>query len=1154
MLTLILRRIGVIGIFVLIVTSLFAQTDIFSLMERRDLSIQQIQQLAKKYFDSTGTERGTGYKQYQRWLYEVQYHLDENGFRLAPEHDWIAYKSFESNTNNGATSANATVPANAGPWIEKGPHNWNRTSGWNPGVGRITSLAVHPTDTNTIYIASPGGGIWKTITGGGSWYPLTDFNSLWMNMFAVTIDPNNPNTIYAGSNANVVIKSLDAGATWAPINTGMTGIIRKIVVDPANSNNVFVCAANGIWRSTNGGGAWTRTFTGTAMEDLDFKPGNSSVIYATSSSVVLRSSDAGLTWTTLSTTQGITASGRSLVAVSAANPERVYIAQANGNEFGKLYISNDAGISFTVAVEGSSAGCTNFFGYETTGCGTGGQAGYDMALVANPSNANEIYLAGIIVFKSTDAGKTFAPVTAWSYPNSIGYNHADVHAMEWSRSTIYSGSDGGIFKSVDFADNWIDLSAGLGIRQFYRIANSKSNAQVFTGGAQDNGSSVFNNGAWTDWLGADGMDGIISPANANLMIGTSQNGSIYRSSNGGLSYTTLNRPSAGEWVTPLDIDDATGTMYGGWTGIFKSNDNGDTWTKISGSSINVSLTAMDVASTNANYIYASKGTTLFRTTDGGTTWATTTLPAAINDIEVSPVDPTKVYVACNSTFNRVFVSTNAGVSFTNISDNLPSVIARTIAVDDNNDETIYVGMNIGLFYRNNTTTGWIDITNNLPLTAINDVKIHQQGQLLRVASFGRGVWERQLIGAVAESCGTPANLTVTAVTTTSATVSWDAVNGASAYTVEFQVAGASTWSVAASNLTATSVNMTNLQAGTNYNWRVAAICGGTTGTFSASQFQSLVSCSAPTGLASSNITTTTATINWTAVTGAQSYEVAYKATTATNWIIVQAATTTTSHILSGLTAATAYSWRVKTNCSASVTSGYTEAQFTTAAPVLCNDIYEPNNSSKQAKLITPGTAITAGISTSTDEDWFKFTIGNNNLTNVRVTLSQLPDDYDVYLYDKNFRMVGASSNTGNNNDVIIFNSINKRVTYYVKIAGKDSRYNNSSCYSLQAEINATAWAPQLGAVMTGDENVSGTTVYPNPASKNMSLRFESAIEEKATVTITSATGKVISNKPVQVYKGQNQQLVDVTQLPAGVYFIQLHSGHLQINKQFVVVH
>lgn len=1153
MLTLILRRIGVVGFFVLIVTSLFAQTDIFSLMERRDLSIQQIQQLAKKYFDSTGTERGTGYKQYQRWLYEVQFHTDEKGFRLAPEHDWIAYKSFQTKDTLVATNANLNLPVASGPWVEKGPFNWNRTGGWNPGVGRITALAVHPTDTNIIYITSPGGGVWKTVTGGNSWAPLTDFNGLWMNMYSVTIDPNNPETVYAGSNANVVIKSLDGGATWAPINTGMTGIIRKIVVDPANSNNVFVCAANGIWRSTNGGGAWTRTYTGT-LEDLEFKPGNSSIIYAAGSTVVLRSNDAGITWTTLSTAQGITASGRSLIAVSPASPDRVYIAQANGNEFGKLYISHDAGLTFTTVIEGSSTGCTNFFGYETTGCGIGGQAGYDMALVANPSNANEIYLAGIIVFKSTDAGKTFAPVTAWSYPNSIGYNHADVHAMEWARSTVYSGSDGGIFKSVDAGDNWIDLSAGLGIRQFYRIANSKTDAQIFTGGAQDNGSSVFNNGVWSDWLGADGMDGLIHPSNANLMLGTSQNGTIYRSSNGGLSYTTLNRPSTGEWVTPLDMDEATGTMYGGWTGIFKSTNNGDTWTKISGSAINTSLTAMAIAPSNPNYMYASKGTTLFRTTDGGTTWATTTVAAAINDIAVSPVDPAKVYVACNSTFSRVLLSTNAGASFTNVSDNLPSVIARTIVIDDNADETVYVGMNIGIFYRSNTSNGWVDVTNNLPLVAINDIKIQKQGQLLRIASYGRGVWERQLIGATTQSCGTPANLAVTAVTATSATVSWDAVSGAAAYTVEYQVAGATSWTVIASNLTATSVNMTNLQEATNYNWRVAAVCAGTTGAYSSSQFQSLVGCNAPTGLNSSNITTVAASISWSAVTGAQSYEVSFKETAASSWTVLNAAATTTTVTLSGVAPATAYSWRVKTNCNAGAASIYSEAQFTTATPVVCNDIYEPNNSSKQAKLITPGTAINAGISISTDEDWFKFTVGNNNLTNIRVTLSQLPADYDVYLFDRNYRMVAASNNTGTGNDVIIFNTTAKRATYYVQVIGKNGSYNAASCYNLLAELSENAWAPQLGAMMASDETATGTTVYPNPASKHMSVRFESTIEEKATLKITSATGTVISLKPVQIFKGQNQQMVDVSKLAAGVYFIQMQSSHLQINKQFVVVH
>lgn len=1154
MLSLILRRVGVVGCFVLIVTSLFAQIDIFSLMERRDLSIQQIQSLAKKYFDSTGTERGTGYKQYQRWLYETQFHVDSNGFLLAPEYDWIAYKNFRTKDTLVATNANLNSPAAAGPWTEKGPFYWNRTGGWNPGVGRITGLAVHPVDTNIIYVTSPGGGVWKTTTGGNSWTPLTDYNGLWMNMYSITIDPNNPETVYAGSNANMVIKSMDGGATWVPINVGMTGTIRKIVVDPANSNNVFVCAGNGIWRSTNGGGSWTRTYTGIAFEDLELKPGNSSIVYATSSSVVLRSSDAGLTWTTLSTAQGITSSGRSLIAVSAANPERVYIAQANGNEFGKLYISNDSGISFTVAVEGSSAGCTNFFGYETTGCGTGGQAGYDMAFVANPSNANEIYLAGIIVFKSTDAGKTFTPVTAWSYPNSIGYNHADVHVLEWARNTIYSGSDGGIYKSVDLGDNWIDLSAGLGIRQFYRIANSKTNAQIFTGGAQDNGSSVFTNGTWTDWLGADGMDGLIHPNNANLMIGTSQYGTLYRTTNGGLSYITLNRPSTGEWVTPLDMDEATGTIYGGWTGIFKSTDNGDTWNKISGSAINVSLAAMAVAPSNPNYIYASKAGTLFRTTDGGATWATTSFSVTINDIAISPKDPTKVYVVCNSTYNRVFLSTDAGATFTNISDNLPYEIARTIAVDDNSDETVYVGMNIGVFYRGNSSNGWVDITNNLPLVAVNDIKIHKQSQLLRIATYGRGVWERQLIGAVAQTCGTPANLTVTAVTATSATVSWDAVSGATAYTVEYQTVGASSWTVVASNLNTTSVSITNLQEATNYNWRVAAICSGITGSFASSQFQSLVGCNAPAGLTSSNITTNSATISWSPVTGAESYEVSYKTMNATSWTIANAAINTTSINITGLAAATTYSWRVKTNCNAGATSIYSEAQFTTTTPVVCNDVYEPNNSSKQAKLLTPGTAINAGISTSTDEDWFKISVGNNNLTNVRITLSQLPADYDLYLFDKNFRMVAASNNNGTANDVVIFNSTAKRVTYYIQVIGKNGAYNNSSCYNLLAEISANAWSPQLGAMMASDADAMGTTVYPNPASKQLNLRFESTVEEKATLTITSATGMVISNQTVQLYKGQNQQLTDVSKLAPGVYIMQLQSGHLHINRQFVVVH
>ncbi len=1153
MATIIPTRLGVLLFCLLTSSVVFAQIDIFEVMQRKDLRLSEVEALAKRYFDSTGTERGTGYKQYQRWLYEQRFHRDEKGYLLPDDYDWQAYKNFKSKDSTLVLMGQVPAAGSTGPWVERGPWNWNRTGGWNPGVGRITAIAIHPSDTNTIYITSPGGGVWKTADGGQNWVPLTDYNSLWMNMFSVCIDPQNPNTVYAGSSANVVIKSVDGGATWVPINSGMTGIIRKVIVHPTNSNIVFVAAGNGIWRSLNGGGAWTRVFAGTSLEDIDFKPGAPAIVYASSGSIALRSADGGATWTVLGTAQGIMGSGRTLVAVSPANPERVYVAQASGNEFGALYVSDNSGLSFTTAVAGSASSCTNFFGYETTGCGSGGQAGHDMALSISPVNADEVHIGGIIVFRSLDGGKNFSPQTAWSYPNSIGYNHADVHALEWVRSTLYSASDGGIYKTTDRGDNWIDLSAGLGIRQFYRIANSKSNSQLFTGGAQDNGSSLFNNGTWIDWLGADGMEGIIHPTNTNLVWGTSQNGTVYRSTNGGQSYTTLNRPSTGEWVTPLDYDETNNAIVGGWTGVFRSTNNGDTWTRISGSTINVTLTCVAVAPSNPNYIYASKNSTLWVTRNGGTTWTALTLPAVANDIAVSPTNPEKIWIACNSTFNRIFVSANGGSSFTALSDNLPTAIARTIAVDSDADETIYVGMNVGIFYRSNTTSGWMDITNNLPMAPVNDLKIQQQGRLLRVATFGRGVWERPLINAVSVSCGTPTNLAVTAVSSNSATVSWDAVSGAASYVVEYKTAAASSWTVAASAITATSVNIINLSSATSYSWRVAAVCSGTAGSFAEGQFQSLVACQSPLSLVASSITETSASIGWAANGGSVNYEVAMKAATETTWTTLAASTTATSWPLTGLAAGTTYDWRVRTLCSGN-SSAWVSAQFSTVAAVVCADAFEPNNNSKQAKAIQPGIIYNAGISSSTDEDWLRFSTGNNDITNVKLTLSNMPADYDVYLYDRNMRMVGASVNNGTGNDIIIFNSLARRTTYLVKIMGKNGAFNSRQCYNISVALNATAWAPEPGATIAYDDDLTGTILYPNPADKFFNLRLESKVEEAATLQLTTGTGHVVRRLPVRLFKGQNQLRFSVADLPAGVYMLQLQSGGQRLQQQLMVVH
>ena len=741
-----MRKLTLLLCMVVLYCTAISQTDIYTLMERTDLRLSDIERMANRHFDSVGTGRGTGYKQFQRWLYERKFHTDDNGYLINAETEAARYKAAKDamKTRQGLESARGTF----GTWLELGPQSWTYTSGWNPGVGRITSVAVHPANLNVIYVSSPGGGIWKSTTAGTTWTPLVDFtSSAWMNIFNLCIDPSNQNIVYAAIQGGGVIKSSNAGVTWAATGAGPT-TTRKVLVHPGNSAIVFATANNGIFRSIDGGSTWTNVHT-ESKEDIEFHPTNPNIMYASGSggtSSVWRSTDNGVTWTAITVANGITNVGRTLIGVSPADPAVVYAVQASGSLFGRMYRSVDTGKTYVTTVVGAPASGTNYFGYEPTGTGTSGQATYDMAICVNPSNINEVMIGGIICWKSTNGGTSFVAQTVWSYPNTTGYNHADVHALEWIGSTIFSGSDGGIYKSLNSGGDWTDLSSGLGIRQFYRIACSKTDPDVITGGAQDNGSSFRRtDSTWKDWLGADGMDCIISPTNANIAIGTSQNGAIYKTTNAGQSRTNLTQPSAGQWVTPLVMHPTNqNTSYGGWTGVYKSVNGGSSWTNISTGVITAALTTLAVAPSDTNYIYASLGSTLYRTHNGGANWVTVTAPASINAIFVSQVDPRKIYLACNSTTNRILVSTDTGRTFTNISAGLPALVARSIVVDNNASESIYVGMNVGVYYRDNVDTNWVEHASGLPLVAVNEVEIQKSSGKLRVATYGRGVWETNL--------------------------------------------------------------------------------------------------------------------------------------------------------------------------------------------------------------------------------------------------------------------------------------------------------------------------------------------------------------------------------------------------------------------------
>jgi photosystem II stability/assembly factor-like uncharacterized protein len=314
-------------------------------------------------------------------------------------------------------------------------------------VGRITGIAIDQTNDNHIIVGANTGGVWKTLDGGQNWQPLGDtFTNL--QVYAVTIDPQDANTYYFGSSSGLIFKSIDAGGTWNQLADISNSLINKIVVNPDNTNILFACSQNaGIFRSTDAGSTWQNTGLDSNAYDIEFKPGNINVVYA-SGLGVHKSTDGGQTFTTLT---GF-GTGPKMMAVSADDSERLYVLEADQGSFGALYVSTDSGANFT---QRNHAG-RNYFGYDTAGFNSGGQAPRDMDVAVNPNNADEVHIAGILTWRSMDGGASFNCTADWipeaAANANIGYCHADVDLLLFNGPTLFVGSDGGIFKAENTAN------------------------------------------------------------------------------------------------------------------------------------------------------------------------------------------------------------------------------------------------------------------------------------------------------------------------------------------------------------------------------------------------------------------------------------------------------------------------------------------------------------------------------------------------------------------------------------------------------------------------------------------------------------------------------------------------------------------------------
>lgn len=402
-------------------------------------------------------------------------------------------------------------------------------------------------------------------------------------------------------------------------------------------------------------------------------------------------------------------------------------------------------------------------------------------------------------------------------------------------------------------------------------------------------------------------------------------------------------------------------------------------------------------------------------------------------------------------------------------------------------------------------------------------------------------------------CGSPAGLTASGITTTAANLSWSAVSGATSYDVDYKLNSSATWTNAATATTALSIGLSGLTSGSLYDWRVRANCAGGSSAYTQAQFttQSLVTCNAPTGLASSGVTASAASVSWTAVSGALSYTVDYKTNASATWINAATGTTATSVNLSGLAASTLYDWRVRTNCSGG-SSAYTQAQFTTAAAPGCGTAFEPNETQAAAAAISAGVANSAAITTSTDNDYFKITTtGTNNITYSLVGPAGV--DYDMTILNSGGTSIGSGTGSTATETVTLNNQA--AGTYTIRIFGF-SGANSASCYTL----TVTTTPVSGGCASALDNSTNGTTAGAatipfntnttgliSPTGDIDHYKFVITTGGTITLTLTTLPGdydlKLLNSAGTQLAisqaGGTTSETINAT-VAAGTYYAQVY--------------
>ncbi|MBI5326519.1 MAG: exo-alpha-sialidase, partial [Ignavibacteriae bacterium] len=464
----------------------------------------EVQKNFNEYWKDKTPSKGSGWKIFKRWEYFWEQRLDSTAKQpdmVKIHKDWIKYMAKNKQSES--------ILASNFKWTFLGPSSppfkSNNQDPAGVGIGRMNCIRFDPVNPNILWAGAAYGGVWKSTNGGTSWstFPFTEFMSIGITDIAV--NPANPNIVYAATGdadgslsgsacySIGVLKTTDGGTTWT--TTGLQSqiqngvIINRLVIHPSNPDTLFAATSGGLYASFDAGVNWFQMINA-YIRDLEFKPGNPTILYG-SGVVTAQNNQVLYTVIKIDLTAGQFSYNfsfpaneviRMAIAVSPANPNYIYaLSTASDLGFHSLVKSTDGGATWNIIVQRNSS--PNYLHENWAGTGAGGQGHYDLALAVSNTNANEVYLGGVNIWKSSDGGVNWNLNAEWTGRHTAPWIHADQHDIVFSLSGVmYSANDGGITKSTNGGLTWSEINNGLEVTEFYRISSAPSTQGIVYGG------------------------------------------------------------------------------------------------------------------------------------------------------------------------------------------------------------------------------------------------------------------------------------------------------------------------------------------------------------------------------------------------------------------------------------------------------------------------------------------------------------------------------------------------------------------------------------------------------------------------------------------------------------------------------------------------